>query len=125
MGELWTLMPAADVARLINTVGPVPAEVARRLADDPANTWRRLLTDPSGQVLETSPNHELPTAMARFVKDRDTTCRFPGCRAGWSAHRTPDGVTHWTSPTGRRFDKPPDELPIDTTLIDRDVPAPF
>jgi hypothetical protein len=33
--------------------------------------------------------------------------------AGWRVHRHPDGSTHWTSPTGRRYRKPPDPLPID------------
>jgi hypothetical protein len=32
--------------------------------------------------------------------------------AGWHVTRTPDGTTHWTTPTGRRYDKPPDEIPI-------------
>ena len=40
-------------------------------------------------------------------------------------HSTPDGITHWTSPTGRHFDKPPDELPADHTVADRDEPAPY
>ncbi|HEV7207024.1 MAG TPA: DUF222 domain-containing protein [Jatrophihabitans sp.] len=159
--SLSTLLGMDEQAGELKGVGPVPAEVARRLADDPTGTWRRLLTDPAGQVLETSPTYAPPAAMARFVKDRDTTCRFPGCRAsrteidhivpwlaggpthpdnlhllcprhhhlkheaGWSVHRTLDGVTHWTSPTGRHFDKPPDELPVDTTCADLDVPAPF
>jgi Domain of unknown function (DUF222)/HNH endonuclease len=157
---LSTLLGLDEQAGEVKGVGPVPAEVARRLGDDPTGTWRRVLTDPAGQVLETSPNYEPPTAMARFVKDRDTTCRFPGCRAsrneidhikpwptgatepanlhllcsrhhhlkheaGWTVRRTPDGVTHWTSPTGRHFDKPPDELPIDRTFADRQEPAPF
>ncbi|HEV7204085.1 MAG TPA: DUF222 domain-containing protein, partial [Jatrophihabitans sp.] len=134
--SLSTLLGMDEQAGELKGVGPVPAAVARRLAEDPTGTWRRLLTDPAGQVLETSPNYEPPAAMARFVKDRDTTCRFPGCRAtrdeidhivpwlaggpthpdnlhllcprhhhlkheaGWSVHRTGDGVTHWTSPTG-------------------------
>jgi hypothetical protein len=33
--------------------------------------------------------------------------------AGWRVRRHPDGSTHWTSPTGRRYQKPPDPLPID------------
>lgn len=31
----------------------------------------------------------------------------------------------WASPAGRAFDKPPDELPIDTTFTEREEPAPF
>ncbi len=31
--------------------------------------------------------------------------------AGWAVTRRDDGVTEWTSPTGRHYDKPPDERP--------------
>ncbi|HEV7204172.1 MAG TPA: DUF222 domain-containing protein [Jatrophihabitans sp.] len=158
---LSTLLGLDEQAAELKGVGPVPAEVARRLADDPTGTWRRLLTDPAGQVVETSPNYTPPTALARFIKDRDTTCRFPGCRAtrdeidhiirwpygptaawnlhllcprhhhlkheaGWAVYRTDDGITHWVTPTGRRLEKPPDELPIDQTLAREDeAAAPF
>jgi hypothetical protein len=33
--------------------------------------------------------------------------------AGWTITRTPTGTTQWTTPTGHRYDKPPDELPRD------------
>ena len=33
----------------------------------------------------------------------------------WSVHTEPDGSTRWTSPTGHRYRRPPDELPRDTT----------
>jgi hypothetical protein len=29
-------------------------------------------------------------------------------------YREPDGTTVWTAPTGRRYNRPPDELPVDT-----------
>jgi hypothetical protein len=35
-------------------------------------------------------------------------CKHDG---GWTVHRRPDGVTEWTSPTGRRYEKPPDDWP--------------
>jgi hypothetical protein len=62
--------------------GPVPAPVARRLAADPAGTWRRILTDPaSGAVLDVGrTTYRPPPAIARHVAARDGTCRFPGCR---------------------------------------------
>jgi hypothetical protein len=31
--------------------------------------------------------------------------------AGWHVTRAPDGVTHWTTPTGQHYEKPPDDLP--------------
>ena len=60
--------------------GPVPAAVARELAQDA--TWRRLLTDPaSGVVVETGAVSYRPGAdLTRTVVARDVTCVFPGCR---------------------------------------------
>ncbi|MDT4951450.1 MAG: hypothetical protein QOJ37_4045, partial [Pseudonocardiales bacterium] len=31
--------------------------------------------------------------------------------AGWTVSRQPNGTTEWISPTGRRHEKPPDDLP--------------
>ncbi|MGH8860481.1 MAG: HNH endonuclease signature motif containing protein, partial [Jatrophihabitantaceae bacterium] len=31
--------------------------------------------------------------------------------AGWRVQRRCDGTTEWTSPTGRRYEKPPDPWP--------------
>jgi hypothetical protein len=36
--------------------------------------------------------------------------------AGWQVARLPDGTTHWISPTGHTYQKPPETLPTDTTL---------
>jgi hypothetical protein len=60
--------------------GPIPAEVARRIAGDA--TWRRLLTDPiSGVLLDYGrTTYRPPAGLADFVRARDRTCRFPGCR---------------------------------------------
>jgi hypothetical protein len=43
-------------------------------------------------------------------------CKHEG---GWTVHRRPDGVTEWTSPTGRTYEKPPDDWP-DTDNWDGD-----
>jgi hypothetical protein len=60
--------------------GPIPAELARRIAQE--GTWRRLLTDPAtGQVLERGRVTYRPGAdLTGTVIARDVTCRFPGCR---------------------------------------------
>jgi len=60
--------------------GPIPAEVAREIAGDA--TWRRLLTDPaSGTLLDYGrTRYRPPAALAEFVRARDMTCTFPGCR---------------------------------------------
>ena len=36
--------------------------------------------------------------------------------AGWEVNRSKDGHTIWTDPAGRQYDKPPDDIPIDTIL---------
>jgi len=60
--------------------GPIPAELAKELAADA--TWRRLLTDPANGVLVDygRTTYRPPTGLADFVRARDKTCRFPGCR---------------------------------------------
>ena len=60
--------------------GPIPAQTAREIAADA--TWRRLLTDPaSGTLLDYGrTTYRPPAALADFVRARDKTCRFPGCR---------------------------------------------
>ncbi len=49
---LSTLLHLDDQAGEVAGHGPVPAVVARALAADPNGTWRRLLTDDTGQVLD-------------------------------------------------------------------------
>jgi hypothetical protein len=46
---------------------------------------------------------------------------------GWTVQRQPDGTYRWVSPSGQSVDKPPDQLPEDTTLQARpdDDPPPF
>lgn len=36
--------------------------------------------------------------------------------AGWQVRRLADGTTRWQSPTGRTYDRPPDEIPKDATV---------
>jgi hypothetical protein len=134
--------------------GPIPAALARAIAFDPTGTWRRLVTDPHGQLLDYGrTRYRPPAALADHVRARDVTCRFPVCNrrarrceldhivpriddgttsdvnlhplcsrdhhlrheAGWHPHRHPDGTTEWISPTGHRYVKPPEQLPIDRT----------
>lgn len=155
---LSTLLGLDEQGAELGNQGYVPA-VARRVAHDPTGTWRRILTDDEGRVIRVSKQYRPPASLARYVRARDRTCRFPSCRAaiaeidhirpwpkgptaasnlhglclrhhhlkheaGWSVSRLPNGVTRWTAPTGRVHDKPPDDLPIDTTM-DVFEPAPF
>ncbi|MEO6087959.1 MAG: DUF222 domain-containing protein [Umezawaea sp.] len=78
--------------------GPIDAATARELAGDA--TWRRLLTDERGTLLEVGRRtYRPPAALRDFVQARDKTCVFPGCAV--PAHRAdldhttafPDGPT--------------------------------
>ena len=59
--------------------GPLPAEVARLVAQDA--TWRRMLTDPvDGTLVERSTRAYRPgRVLGGHVEARDLTCTFPGC----------------------------------------------
>jgi Domain of unknown function (DUF222)/HNH endonuclease len=152
--------------------GPIPAALARRLAADPTGTWRRLVTDQHGRLLDYGrQTYRPPKDLTDHLRARDRTCRFPHCtrtaarseldhltpwadggstNAGnlhvlcarhhhlkhetpWQVRRTPDGDTHWTSPTGRHYRTPAATYPVDTTTdtttatttADPDPPPPF
>jgi hypothetical protein len=78
--------------------GPIPAALARHLAADPSGTWRRLVTDPLGGLVDYGrTRYRPPAALREHVLARDLTCRFPTCqRAARRAdidhlHRWADG----------------------------------
>lgn len=75
-----TLLGLDDHPAELAGYGPIRAELARELAADA--TWRRVLTDPeTGALLDVgTTSYRAPTGLARHVKTRDGTCRFPGCR---------------------------------------------
>src|ERR1019366_6954813 len=59
----------------------IPASLARRIAADPSGTWRRLVTDPTGQALDYGRTRYRPPAdLAEHVQVRDRHCRFPTCQ---------------------------------------------
>jgi hypothetical protein len=62
--------------------GPIPAELARRLAAGPDAWWQRLFTDPVTGTADHLDAHRYrpPAAMAELVYARDLTCAAPGCR---------------------------------------------
>ena len=60
--------------------GPIPAALARAIAADPTGTWRRLVTDAYGQLLDYGRTiYEPPANLADHVRARDGSCRFPIC----------------------------------------------
>jgi len=77
-----TLLGLDDLPGELAGYGPIPAEMARQIADDPDSTWRRILTDPvSGALLDYGTTvYRPPPALARHVIARDQVCCFPGCR---------------------------------------------
>ncbi|MCR3720219.1 MULTISPECIES: HNH endonuclease signature motif containing protein [Prauserella salsuginis group] len=79
--DLPTLMGLADNPAELAGHGPIPAPVARQIAEDPTSTWRRVVTDPlTGTPLDVGRKRYRPSkAVADYVKVRDRECRFPGC----------------------------------------------
>jgi hypothetical protein len=91
---LSTLLGLDEQPGELDGSGPIPASVARRIAADQTGTWRRLVTDPLGRLLDYGRStYRPPKDLADHVIARDRTCRFPNCnrRAGRSEldHRTP------------------------------------
>lgn len=74
-----TLLGLDDEPGHLESHGPIPASLARRIAADPSGTWRRLLTDEAGVLLDSSRTYRPPVELAEFVRARDRRCRFPGC----------------------------------------------
>lgn len=82
-----TLDGSSELPGWLMGVGPVTAPEARELADAGTESLkqvvlRRLLADPvTGTLTDLSETRYRPSpALARAVRARDVTCRFPGCR---------------------------------------------
>ncbi|RHA41969.1 HNH endonuclease [Cellulomonas rhizosphaerae] len=75
-----TLMGLDDLPGELESYGPIPAHIARELAQD--GTWRRILTDPrNGELVERGRATYRPGAdLTGTVLARDVTCTAPGCR---------------------------------------------
>jgi hypothetical protein len=78
---LSTVLQLDDQPGELDGYGPIPAALARALAFDPTGSWRRLLTDQYGRLVDvTSTTYRPPAPMARLVRLQQPTCSFPGCR---------------------------------------------
>ena len=77
---LATLLGDNDQPAELDGYGPIPASMARRIAEDPSGTWRRLITDEAGKLLDYgTTTYKPPADLARHVKMRDRKCVIPGC----------------------------------------------
>jgi len=77
---LSTLLGLDDEPGELAGHGPISAPLARTIAHDPTGTWRRILTDDFGRLLDYArATYRPPAALAGHVVARDRTCRFPGC----------------------------------------------
>ncbi|MGW6196739.1 DUF222 domain-containing protein [Kribbella sp. NPDC055110] len=76
---ITTLLGVDDDPCELIGYGPIPADMARRIATD--GTWRRLLTDPSnGTVLEAATTRHDPGAVvSETLLARHPVCAWPGC----------------------------------------------
>jgi HNH endonuclease/uncharacterized protein DUF222 len=78
---IGTLLGYDEQPAELDGYGPISAAMARRIATDPTGTWRRLVTDGTGQLLDYGRRTYRPPAnLTDHVIARDTTCTFPGCR---------------------------------------------
>ena len=90
-----SLLGHSDEPALLEGVGPIDIETARRLCGTvPSIT--RLLTDPvSGSILEMDPRqYRVPAALKRWLAIHQVTCDFPGCGRR-AAHCDLDHTRAW------------------------------
>lgn len=78
--DLATLLALRAGTAQLDGVGPMPAEVARRLAASPEAAIRWLVTDDTGELLDISPRrYRIGTALRALITSRDGTCAEPHC----------------------------------------------
>ncbi|BBE23207.1 hypothetical protein MN0502_20900 [Arthrobacter sp. MN05-02] len=80
-----TLLGVDDAPADLEGYGPVPADIARRLAAH-APSFTRLLTHPeTGAVLSVGrTTYAVPADLKKWLRVRDRTCRHPGCNVAAS-----------------------------------------
>ncbi|HEY3091239.1 MAG TPA: DUF222 domain-containing protein, partial [Jatrophihabitantaceae bacterium] len=79
--SLGTLLGCDEQPAHLDGYGPITAALARRIAADKSGTWRRPVTDDTGQLLDYARRTYRPPAnLTDHASARDHTCTFPGCR---------------------------------------------
>jgi hypothetical protein len=100
---IQTLMGVDNSPGELVGYGPIPAPVARKIAADPDGTWRRMLTDPAGNLLDLSTRRYRPSGVLDLaVTVRDQTSRFPRSIAPAVRGDFDHTVPHPTGPTSYR-----------------------
>ncbi|MEU6645105.1 DUF222 domain-containing protein [Saccharomonospora sp. NPDC046836] len=103
--DLATLARLNDNPAQLAGYGPLPAGIARQIADEPSSTWQRIVTDPlTGTPVDVGRQRYRPPAVTdEFVRVRDRECRFPSCHRpahfGDNDHHTPWQQRGRTSPS--------------------------
>ncbi|MBT1003066.1 HNH endonuclease [Paenarthrobacter sp. DKR-5] len=91
---LLTLL-GADIPADLDGYGPIPAETARRLAAGCPSLYRLLTHPETGAVLSVGRDaYTAPKSLARYLAQRDGTCRFPGCNRAVRSCQL-DHTTEW------------------------------
>ncbi|MCC9146533.1 MULTISPECIES: HNH endonuclease signature motif containing protein [unclassified Arthrobacter] len=90
-----TLFGANEQPAELHGYGPISAEAARRLARNAAG-WTGLAQDPhTGEILGVGRRRKVPAGLRRWLRARDGTCRFPGCRVS-TASSDIDHTVDWS-----------------------------
>lgn len=91
-----TLAGLTDDPGHLDGHGPIPAAMARDLAAA-ARRWRGLITDEhTGDLTDVTQAYRPRLLLQEYIRARDVTCRFPGCRQPAARcdldHTTPHGT---------------------------------
>ena len=93
---VFALMGLTDEPATLDGYGPIPASMARKLVEDGASSFHRVLTDPrDGAPLEIGrTSYRIPAAMRQWLRLRDGKCSFPGC-SNQSLDNEADHILAW------------------------------
>ncbi|MHA7286657.1 HNH endonuclease [Arthrobacter sp. MDT3-44] len=99
-----SLLGVDDAPAQLESYGPIPAELARRIAAH-APSFTRLLTHPeTGAVLSVGrTSYAVPSDLKNWLRVRDRTCRHPGCNIPASRSEF-DHTTPWARGGGTNHD---------------------
>ena len=94
--SLATLLGDSGQPAELAGYGPIPPSMARAMASDPNGTWRRILIDPAGRVVDYGRRvYRPPAHLDRFIRARDHVCTFPNCHRQ-AVNCELDHVRPWT-----------------------------